>query len=68
MATEILNIPEQYLKEVIIVIRAGLNITNETISSNVKAQLTTWCNEEEEYINNLGQSWDEKGIVPPENW
>jgi len=50
MAIETLNIPEQYLKEVILVIRAGLDITNETISSSVKEQLTTWCDEEEEYI------------------
>lgn len=48
MAKEILAIPEDKLSEVIAVIRAGLVIAD--VSSETIEQLTKWCNEEEEYL------------------
>lgn len=48
MASEILAVPEDCLLEVIKVIRAGLRRVE--VSDEVRKQLTTWCDEEEEYI------------------
>ena len=48
---ETLSIPEEYLSEVIKVIRTGLKHTN--VSGDVKYNLKKWCNEEEEYLNEL---------------
>lgn len=49
MAKEILAIPEDNLLEVIAVIRAGLTIVD--VSLETIEQLTRWCDEEEEYLN-----------------
>lgn len=52
MAKEALYVPEEYLEEVISVIRNGLKATTTSISTRVV--LTRWCNEEEEYLKRLG--------------
>ena len=49
MAKEILSIPEENLKEVIGVIRIGLGHIR-FISEETRANLTKWCDEEEEYL------------------
>lgn len=49
--TEILSVPEEYLLEVIKIIRAGLK-TNPNCNKEVKQQLTKWCKDEEDYIKN----------------
>lgn len=51
MASEILSVPEEYLNEVIKVIRTGLKGTK--VSAAVKKNLVEWCNEEEEYLKEL---------------
>lgn len=48
MASEILSVPEEYLIEVIKVIRAGLKKVR--ISKETSIQLKKWCKEEEEYL------------------
>jgi hypothetical protein len=48
MAIEVLNVPEEYLLEVIEVLRAGLE--HVEVSQSVRLSLTTWCDEEEAYI------------------
>jgi hypothetical protein len=53
MATEVLNVPEDKLEEVIKVIRAGLRTTK--VSKETKKALTTWCDEEEEYLERLNE-------------
>lgn len=53
MATEILTVPEDKLEEVIKVIRAGLR--TEKVSRATKKALTTWCDEEEEYLERLNE-------------
>jgi hypothetical protein len=52
MASEILAVPEDDLREVIGIIRAGLKATKK-VSKDVKDNLTEWCNEEEEYLGRL---------------
>lgn len=49
MATETLRVPEEKLEEVIRVIRAGLK--TEEVSEETRYALTTWCDEEEAYLN-----------------
>lgn len=51
MGSEILAVPEDYLEEVISVIRAGLN--EVSVSEDVRYNLTKWCNEEEEYLKDM---------------
>lgn len=51
MASEVLAVPEEYLQEVINVIRAGLKTTK--VSGDTKYNLKKWCNEEEEYLKEL---------------
>lgn len=51
MANEILSIPEDDLKEVIMVIRVGLK--HCATSPEVREQLNIWCNEEEDYLKGL---------------
>ena len=48
MAKEILAIPEEQLLEVVMVIRAGLQVVD--VSRETFDELTKWCNEEEEYL------------------
>ncbi len=48
MATEVLYVPEEHLREVIAVIRWGL--CSSDVSEVVAEHLTQWCDEEEEYI------------------
>jgi len=52
MASETLTIPEDYFKEVILVIRNGLKHT-KGISNVSRNQLKLWCNEEEDYLKKL---------------
>lgn len=49
MAKETLSVPEESLKEVIAIIRSGLKHV-KWISETTHDNLTTWCNEEEEYL------------------
>lgn len=49
MASEVLAVPEEYLQEVINVIRAGLKTTK--VSGDTKHNLKKWCDEEEAYLN-----------------
>lgn len=49
MAKEILAIPEDYLHEVIAVIRAGLQ--NKSVSEETYSELRKWCDEEENYLS-----------------
>lgn len=52
MAKEILAVPEQYVEEVILIIRTGLsNLDYSFLSDEVVEQLEKWCDEEEEYLN-----------------
>ena len=63
MSKEILAIPEDKLREVIYVIRAGIKYSQaipldplvklETISYETIESLTLWCDQEEEYLNML---------------
>ena len=49
MAAEILSVPEEYLLEVIAVIRSGLAQLS-TVSDVTREQLTRWCDAEEVYM------------------
>jgi len=49
MAKEILAVPEEYLGDVIYVIRRGLMFTKKGIDKEVFEQLTKWCDNEEKY-------------------
>lgn len=49
MAKEILVVPEEHLREVIAVIRAGLKHCRTT--HVVSAQLNKWCRDEERYLD-----------------
>ena len=56
MAKEVLAIPEEYLEDVISVIRIGLEILKIGLPNKDERSLTVirmlekWCNEEQEYI------------------
>ena len=56
MGKEILAIPEEYLEDVISVIRIGLEILKIGLPNKDERSLTVirmlekWCNEEQEYI------------------
>jgi hypothetical protein len=52
MASEILPVPEQNLKEVIEIIRLGLKHHKKTTKS-VSKNLKIWCKEEENYLKRL---------------
>jgi hypothetical protein len=54
MAKEILAIPEEYLEEVITIIRTGLK-NSKKLTPQVKKQLEKWCKEEEEYLKELNE-------------
>lgn len=49
MASEILAVPEEHLREVIAVIRTGLS--GMVCSPEVSEALTSWCDGEELYLN-----------------
>jgi hypothetical protein len=51
MGTESLAIPEENLKEVIMIIRRGLAQKIDDVSIEVQNQLNKWCDEYEEYID-----------------
>lgn len=55
MASERLNVPEEYLLEVIAVIRAGLN--DIVVSEVTHEKLSEWCNEEEGYARGMGLTY-----------
>ena len=53
MATETLYIPEEYLEEVVRVIRTGLEKVEESgnlISEEAEEAIVAWCDEMEEYL------------------
>ena len=50
MAKEILVVPEEYLREVIEIIRAGLK-TSANWNQEVAEMLDKWCKAEMEYLN-----------------
>jgi hypothetical protein len=50
MASELLTVPEEHMRDVIKVIRTGLSHT-KTVRKEVRDQLTKWCREEELYLN-----------------
>lgn len=52
MTSEVLAVPEEYLDEVILVIRTGLKHVKpkKVISRTIRSQLTKWCKEEEDYM------------------
>lgn len=52
MANEILSIPEDYLADVIKIIRLGLKAYHD-VDVVVEHALTKWCKEEEEYLKEL---------------
>jgi hypothetical protein len=54
MASEILVVPEQYLEEVILIIRNGIKNTND-VPRTVKTNLHQWCDEEEQYLKELNE-------------
>lgn len=60
MATEVLAVSEEYLQEVINVIRAGLKVTK--VSSSTKYNLKKWCDEEEDYLKELNEEDEEEKI------
>ena len=53
MAKEILSIPEEYLGEVIEVIRSGIASCEVYISNETIISLLHWCEEKEEYLKEL---------------
>lgn len=57
MSGEILKIPEEYLEEVISVIRIGILLIENTkeyhLSDETKRYLREWCSEEEKYLERL---------------
>ena len=53
MATVILSVPEEYLLEVITVIRAGLAAQLPAVSDVTRKHLTQWCDDEEEYARGV---------------
>jgi hypothetical protein len=59
MADEILAIPEEYLQEVIAIIRVGIHHAKDDLpkkpSKNVINQLRKWCDEEEAYLKRLNE-------------
>lgn len=50
MASEVLAVPEEHLRDVIKIIRNGLKHTKGT-PKVVRQQLKKWCDEEEEYLD-----------------
>jgi hypothetical protein len=54
MTSEILAVPEEYLGEVIDVVRAGLK-SKRKLTPSVRKELTKWCNEGEEYLCRLAE-------------
>lgn len=53
MASEIISVPDEDLREVIEVIRAGLFATS--VSDTVRLNLTNYCDEFEEYLDMLAK-------------
>ncbi len=53
MSKEILSIPEEYLDDVIKVIRFGVLNCNVFISAESIISLLRWCDEEEEYLKEM---------------
>lgn len=54
MASETLSVPEEHLRDVIRVIRAGLEHTKAP--REVRSQLRRWCDEEEQYLDDCEDS------------
>lgn len=57
MGREVLVVPEESLAEVISVIRAGL-ISKPNISEDTRRNLMRWCDEMEEYLNEMAEDDD----------
>jgi hypothetical protein len=51
MACENLCVPEEYLLEVVNVIRAGVEVI-DNISEETEVQLERWCDKMERYMSN----------------
>jgi hypothetical protein len=56
--SESLHVPEEYLQEVVNVIRAGLKSVK--VSADVKYNLKNWCTESEDYLKELSEEDDEE--------
>lgn len=56
--SESLHVPEEYLQEVVNVIRAGLKSVK--VSSDVKYNLKNWCTESEDYLKELSEEEDDE--------
>lgn len=52
---EILTVPEYALRDVIAVIKAGLNSLEDEVPQVVRENLERWCSEEEDYLNRIGE-------------
>lgn len=61
MASELLNVPEDKLAEVIRVIRAGLFVTRSSTSKETREHLARWCDDEEKYLKELAEEGSERG-------
>ena len=51
MAVEILSVPEEHLREVIQVIRAGLQ--QVAVDMDTRSALEEWCDAEESYLESI---------------
>ncbi len=56
MATEVLNIPEEDLEQVILVIRRGIQKSEESggVAQRVIEQLKKWCDDQEACLEEEG--------------
>jgi len=64
MAKEVLYIPEEKLKELVLIIRAGVFYCkhyNIRFSDDTLSYLKEWCDNEEEYLKGTGM-WEEKKV------
>jgi hypothetical protein len=50
MASETLSVPEEHLREVIAILRAGLK-AKKRVTPAVREALEQWCADEEEYLD-----------------
>ena len=58
MAKETLAIPEEYLEDVIRILRVGISELDDTgipIREEVENYLWEWCKDEEEYLSRLSR-------------
>lgn len=54
MASEMLAVPEEELKKMIVILRAGIAASKSTRGyGHICRRLESWCKEEEEYLKDL---------------